>query len=81
MNNKTKKFVLLQILNQIQQDNVDARDDINKSSAAICKEEGISLEQVFYTLFLMLSLSAINHPLVYILATARLLIREFIQVN
>ena len=51
MNNKTKKFVLLQILNQIQQDNVDARDDINKSSATICKEEGISLEQVFYTLF------------------------------
>ena len=38
-----------------------------KSAATICNEEDISLSRYFMLWFLMLSVSAINHPLVYIL--------------
>ena len=53
---KYKKIisVLLKILDQIQQNNEDTRNGIKKSVAAIWKEEGISSEQVFNILFLML---------------------------
>ena len=51
MNNKRKNFILLRILDNIQQDNEDARDSIDKSTATISNEEGISIEQVFYILF------------------------------
>ena len=51
MNNKRRNLILLRILDQIQQDNKDARDSIEKSIATICDEEGISFEQVFYILF------------------------------
>ena len=34
-----------------QQDNKDARKGIEKSLAIICKEEGISCEQVLYVMF------------------------------
>ena len=68
VNDKRRNSILLKILDQIQQNNADARDGINKSAATICNEESISLKQVFYILFFfMLSLSAINHTLVYIL--------------
>ena len=46
MNDKRKNFVLLQILNQIQQDNADVRDGLNK----YVPTKGISFEQVFYIL-------------------------------
>ena len=53
---KYKKIisVLLKILDQIQQNNEDARNGIKKSVAAIWKEEGFYSEQVFNILFLML---------------------------
>ena len=38
------------ILDQIQQDNADNKNGINKSIETIYKEEGISFEQVFYIL-------------------------------
>ena len=44
-------FILLRIFDQIQQENEDARDGINKSVSIICNEEGISFEQVLYILF------------------------------
>ena len=50
MNDKKRILVLLKILDQIQ-DNEDARNGIEKSISTICKEEGISFEQVFYILF------------------------------
>ena len=64
MNDKRRILILLKILDQIQQDNEDARNGIEKSIATICKEEGISFEQVFYILlfFLMLYLLVINYP-------------------
>ena len=43
--------MLLKILDQIQQDNENARNGIEKSITAICKVQGISFEQVFYVLF------------------------------
>ena len=43
--------MLLRIPGKIQQDNEDARKKIEKSVRAICKEESISFEQVFYILF------------------------------
>ena len=56
-------MILLKILGQIQQDNKDARNDTEKSISVICKEEGISFEQVFYILFFfMLYLLVIDHP-------------------
>ena len=51
MNNKKRILILLKILDKIQEDNEDARKKIEKSTTAICKEEGISFEQVFYILF------------------------------
>ena len=54
MNNKKRISILLKIIDQIQNDNEDARSDIEKSVATIFKEEGISFEQAFYILFLML---------------------------
>ena len=44
MNDKRRILILLKILDQIQQDNEDARTGIEKSIAKICKEEGISFE-------------------------------------
>ena len=46
--------MLLKTIDQIQNDNDNGRNDIKKSITTICKEEGISFEQVFYILFLML---------------------------
>ena len=46
-----ENLILWKILDQIQQENQDARNGIEKSIAAICKEVGISFEQVFYNLF------------------------------
>ena len=39
MNDKGKTLILLRILDQIQQDNEDATNGIEKSIATICKEE------------------------------------------
>ena len=50
MNDKRRILILLGIRDQIQQDNKDARNGIEKSIATICKEEGIPFEQVFYIL-------------------------------
>ena len=44
MNDKRKNAILLRILDQIQQDNANARDDINKSVPTICNKEGIFFE-------------------------------------
>ena len=44
-------LILLRILDQIQQDNEDARNVIEKSIATICEEEGISFEEKIYILF------------------------------
>ena len=46
MNDKRKILILLKMLDQIQQDNEDARNGIEKSIATTCKE-GISFERVF----------------------------------
>ena len=66
MNDKIRILILLKLLDQIQQDNENARNGIEKSISIICKEEGISFEQIFYILllFLMLYLLVINlnHP-------------------
>ena len=63
INDKKRILILLKILGQIQQDNKDARNDTEKSISVICKEEGISFEQVFYILFFfMLYLLVIDHP-------------------
>ena len=51
MNGKKRILVLLKILHQIQQDNEDAQNGIEQSISSICKEEGISFEQLFYILF------------------------------
>ena len=48
MNDKKRILILLKIIDQIQQDNEDARNGIEKSITVICKDEGVSLEQVFY---------------------------------
>ena len=50
MNDKRENFILLRILEQIQQDSADARDT-NKFVATICNEDVISFEQVFNILF------------------------------
>ena len=52
MNNKKRISILLNILDQISQDNEEARNGIEKSIEIICKEEGISCEQVFLYIFL-----------------------------
>ena len=43
MNKKRKSFNLLQTFDQIQQNNLDVREGINKS-VAICKEENVFLD-------------------------------------
>ena len=43
--------MLLKILDQIRQDNEEARNGIERSIATTSKEKGISSEQVFYILF------------------------------
>ena len=50
MNDKKGILILLKILGQIQKDNEEASSGIEKSISTICKEEGISFEQVFYIL-------------------------------
>ena len=44
MNHKRRIVILLKILDQIQQDNEDARNGIEKSIATISKEEGTSFK-------------------------------------
>ena len=50
MNDNGRNFIILKILDQIQQDNEDARDGIDKSVVKIYNEEGISFEPIFYIL-------------------------------
>ena len=50
---KKRILILLKILDQIQQDNQDAKNCIEKSITTICIEEGISFEQVFYILYVL----------------------------
>ena len=50
INNQRRNFTLSRILIQMQEVNEDVRNDINKSVANICEEEGVSFEQVFYIL-------------------------------
>ena len=57
MNDKKIILIVLKILDQIQQDNENARKGIEKSIAAISKEES------FLFFFFMLYLLVINHPL------------------
>ena len=52
MNDKKRILTLLKILDQIKQDNEEASSGIERSISTICKEQGISFEQVFYILFL-----------------------------
>ena len=55
MNDKKGVIMLLKILDQIRQDNEEARNGIERRSiTTICKEDGISFEQVFISLFLYL---------------------------
>ena len=51
MNDKKRILVLIKILDQIQEDNEEARNSIEKSISMTCKEEGIPFEQVIYILF------------------------------
>ena len=51
MNGKKRILTLLKLLDKIQQDNEDGRNEIKKSISTICKEEGISFEHIFYILF------------------------------
>ena len=52
INNQRRNFTLSRILIQVQEVNEDVRNDINKSVANICEEEGVVFEQVFYILIL-----------------------------
>ena len=56
MNDKKIFFILLKILDKIQEYNENTKK-VEESATEICKEEGISFEQVFYILF-----SDANHP-------------------
>ena len=55
MNDTKRSFKILdQIqLDQIQQDNQDAKKCIEKSITTVCIEEGISFEQIFYILYVL----------------------------
>ena len=53
MDDQKRILILLKILDQIQQDNQDAENCIEKSITTICIEEGISFEQVFYILYVL----------------------------
>lgn len=46
-NDKRRNYILLRILDQIEQDNEVVKDGINES-ATICNEEGLSFNAVFY---------------------------------
>ena len=48
MDNQKRNFILLRIIDKIQEDHPDARDMINKSVAKICEEENVYFEQIFY---------------------------------
>ena len=50
MNDKKRILILLKILDKIQENNKNARK-VEESITTICKEEGISFEQVFFVLF------------------------------
>ena len=50
MKDKNMIFILLKILDKIQEYNKNARK-IEEAITTICKEEGISFEQLFYILF------------------------------
>ena len=50
MNDKKITFILLKILDKIQEYKENARK-VEESITAICKEKGISFEQVFYIFF------------------------------
>ena len=50
MNDKKTILILLKTLEQIQQDNNDANNGIEKSISTIWKKKDISFEQVFYIL-------------------------------
>ena len=50
MNDKKTILILLKTLEQIQQDNNDSNNGIEKSISTICKKKDISFEQVFYIL-------------------------------
>ena len=47
MNDKSKNFILLRILDQIQQNNADVRDGINKHVATICNKFTLSRYSMF----------------------------------
>ena len=53
MSDKRRNLILLKILGQIQQDNEDARDGMEKSIGTVCNEEGISFGQVKCKMFLI----------------------------
>ena len=50
MNDKKIIFILLKVLDKIQEYKEDARK-VEESITAVCKEKGISFEQVFYIFF------------------------------
>ena len=56
MNDRKAVLILLEILDQIQQDNEDAKNCIEKSITTIFIEEGISFEQAFYVSYILFSL-------------------------
>ena len=62
MNEKRVNFILLRVLDQIQQGNKDVRYGIDKSVARICNEEVFPLSRYSVFCFLMLYLLVINHP-------------------
>ena len=62
INDKKIILIILKILDQIQQDNEGA-SEIEKSISRICKEEGISFEQVFYILFFDALASKVGQPI------------------
>ena len=60
MNDKKRILILLKMLDQFQQDNENARYGLEKSIAAISKdEEGITFEKFFFFLWCIYLLSAV----------------------
>ena len=57
MNDKKRILILLKILDQVLQDNQDAKKLHRKIYNNNCIEEGISFEQVLYILYIYLKLS------------------------
>ena len=61
MNDKKRILILLKILDQFQQDNEDARNGLEKSIAAISKdEEGITFKKFSFFLWCIYVLSAVT---------------------